>query len=68
MSEIAEDIRDALLDYQVGGKKTHAAVFTDTGMVQQTGQQRAVYDQNSRLIVSDKSSKMGTYLIAKIRP
>ena len=50
---MAEDIRDALLEYQVGGEKSHAVVVTNTGtLIQQTVQQRAVYDQNCKLIVS----------------
>ena len=59
---MAEDIRDALLEYQVGGEKLHAAVVTNTETAQQTAQQRAVYDQNCRLIVSHGSSDIRTYL------
>jgi len=62
---MAEDIRDALLDYQVSGEVSHEAVVTDIWTAQQTAQQRAIYDQNSRLIVSDRSGNMQTYLMMK---
>jgi len=65
---MAEDIRDALLEYQVGGQKSQVPVVADTGTAQQTTQQGAVYDQNCRLIVSDRSSDMRTCLIVKFAP
>jgi len=52
VSGMAEDIRDALLEYQVGSKRTHAVILTEIATFQQTTQQRAIYDQNCRLIVS----------------
>jgi len=63
VSEMAEDIRDALLQYQVGGEKVpHSYCVTEIGMVQQTIQQRATYDQNCRLIVSSRICVLRTYL------
>jgi len=53
VSGMVEETRDALLEYQVGGKQPHAAaVCTNNWMVQQTTQQRAIYDQGCKLIVS----------------
>jgi len=65
---MVEDIRDALLEYQVGSEKSHAPLVTNAGAVQQTAQQQAVYDQNCRLIVSDRTGNMRKYLIVKLVP
>ena len=50
VSGMAEDIRDALIDYQVGGAEAYAAGVIKIGLWQ-ISQQRAIYDQNCKLIV-----------------
>jgi hypothetical protein len=53
VSGMAEDIRDALLDYQVGDDKAYTTIAPlKSGHVLQMAQLRAIYDQNRRLIVS----------------
>ena len=52
VSAMAEDIRDALLEYQVRSERSRGHRVTNITMPQQTIQQRAIYDQNCRLIVS----------------
>ena len=52
VSEMAEDIRDALLEYQVCSERSCGYRVTNIAVLHQTIQQRAIYDQNLRLIVS----------------
>lgn len=58
LSQLAEDLRDVLLKYQVSKdpESRCSPSNTETGVLEQLSQQQAVYDQNRRLIVSFRIS------------
>ena len=61
---MVEDIRDALLGFQVGNKKPKASGYaTKIRSILQTIQQQSIYDQNCRLIVSYQIYISRMYLI-----
>ena len=65
VSEMAEDIQDALLEYQVSGGKSHTAEVVALKLWQ-TNRQRAIYSQNCRLIVSCRACMLGTCLMSVV--
>ncbi|KAF9645965.1 hypothetical protein BDM02DRAFT_382706 [Thelephora ganbajun] len=50
-SAMADDIRDAIIDYQMGGSKVYTAVVSPkSGTLLQVALQRTIYDKSCRLI------------------
>ena len=52
VSELVDDIRDAIIDYQVSGTLETSLQPSHSGKLVQMAHQQAIYDQNLQLIVS----------------
>ena len=55
VSELMDDIRDAVTNYQVGGDPKPYLQVPSLRQLVQMAHQRAIYDQNRRLIVSPRT-------------